>query len=213
MAVSPERMIQLSNDWRLTDGIPVILLPGRLTRWKGHEILIEALARLGRRDLRCVLVGDEQGRSGYRRDLDAHVARAGLADIVQIVGDCRDMAAAYMVADVVVSASTDPEAFGRVAAEAQAMGRPVIATDHGAARETVLADGVTGWLVPPGEPDALAVALEQALALTTSEREAMAERSMAHVHEHFDKNAMCAKTMVVYNELMAGRHGDGQTAG
>lgn len=213
MAVSPERMIQLSNDWRLTDGIPVILLPGRLTRWKGHEILIEALARLGRRDLRCVLVGDEQGRSGYRRDLDAHVARAGLADIVQIVGDCRDMAAAYMVADVVVSASTDPEAFGRVAAEAQAMGRPVIATDHGAVRETVLADGVTGWLVPPGEPDALAVALEQALALTTSEREAMAERSMAHVHENFDKNAMCAKTMVVYNELMAGRHGDGQTAG
>jgi glycosyltransferase involved in cell wall biosynthesis len=213
MAVSPERMIQLSSAWRLSDGIPVILLPGRLTRWKGHKILIEALARLGRRDLRCVLVGDEQGRSGYRRDLDAHVARAGLADIVQIVGDCRDMAAAYMVADVVVSASTDPEAFGRVAAEAQAMGRPVIATYHGAARETVLADGVTGWLVPPGEPDALAAALGQALALTTSEREAMAKRAIAHVHEHFDKNAMCAKTMAVYNELMAGRRGDGQTGG
>ena len=206
-AVSPERMIQLSNAWHLPDGIPIILLPGRLTRWKGHEILIEALARLGRRDLRCILVGDEQGRAGYRRDLDAHVARAGLADIVQIVGDCRDMAAAYQVADVVVSASTDPEAFGRVAAEAQAMGRPVIATDHGAARETVLPDGVTGWLVPPGESDALAAALEQALALTASEREAMAERAMAHVHENFGKDDMCAKTMAVYNELMVGRRG------
>ena len=211
-AVSAERMIQLSNTWRLTDGIPVVLLPGRLTRWKGHEILIEALARLGRRDVRCVLVGDEQGRSSYRRDLDAHVARAGLADIVQIVGDCRDMAAAYMIADVVVSASTDPEAFGRVAAEAQAMGRPVIATDHGAARETVLPDGATGWLVPPGDPDALAVALEQALALTAAEREAMAGRAMAHVREKFGKDAMCDKTMAVYNELMVGRRGVGSTA-
>lgn len=207
MAMSPERMIQLSNTWRLSDGTPVVLLPGRLTRWKGHEILIEALARLGRRDVRCVLVGDEQGRTSYRRDLDAHVERAGLADIVQIVGDCRDMPAAYMVADVVVSASTDPEAFGRVAAEAQAMGRPVIATDHGAARETVLADGVTGWLVPPGEPDALAAALQLALSLTTSQREAMAERAIAHVREKFSKDAMCAKTVAVYDELMAGRRG------
>ena len=212
-AVSAERMIQLSNAWRLSDGVPVILLPGRLTRWKGHEILIEALARLGRRDLRCVLVGDEQGRSSYRNDLDAHVARAGLADIVQIVGDCRDMAAAYMVADVVVSASTDPEAFGRVAAEAQAMGRPVIATDHGAARETVLPDGVTGWLATPGDPDSMAAALEKALALTALEREAMAERAVAHVHKNFAKDDMCAKTLAVYKELMVGRRGVGLVGG
>jgi glycosyltransferase involved in cell wall biosynthesis len=206
-AVSAERMIQLTNAWRLPDGVPVVLLPGRLTRWKGHDVLIEALARLGRRDLRCVLVGDDQGRTGYRRSLDDHIARAGLSDIVQIVGDCRDMASAYIVADVVVSASTDPEAFGRIAAEAQAMGRPVIATDHGAARETVRADGVTGWLVPPGDPDALAAALEQALALTTAEREAMADRAMAHIRENFGKDDMCAKTLAVYRELMDSRRG------
>ena len=202
VAVSAERMIQLSNEWRLPDGVPVILLPGRLTRWKGHAVLIEALARLGRRDLRCVLVGDEQGRARYRRNLDDHVARAGLSEIIQIIGECRDMAAAYMIADVVVSASTDPEAFGRVAAEAQAVGRPVIATDHGAARETVRGGGDTGWLVPPGDPDALAAALELALALTTDEREAIAARAIAHVKENFGREQMCAKTLDVYRELI-----------
>jgi glycosyltransferase involved in cell wall biosynthesis len=112
-----------------------------------------------------------------------------------------------------VSASTDPEAFGRVAAEAQAMGRPVIATDHGAARETVLPDGVTGWLATPGDPDSMALALEKALALTTLEREAMAERAVAHVHKNFAKDDMCAKTLAVYKELMVGRRGVGLVGG
>ena len=201
MAVSAERMIQITNEWRLPDGVPVILLPGRLTRWKGHGVLIEALARMGRNDVRCVLVGDDQGRKGYRQSLDNHITRAKLGDVVQIVGGCRDMAAAYMIADVVVSASTDPEAFGRVAVEAQALGRPVIATDHGAARETVV-PGETGWLVPPGEPDSLADALREALALTTEQREAMAARAIAYVREHFRRQDMCAKTIAAYRDLL-----------
>ncbi len=206
-AVSPERMIQLSGEWRLPDAAPVIMLPGRLTRWKGHEVLIEALARLGRNDVRCVLVGAEQGRDRYRRDIDDHIARAGVGRFVQIVGDCRDMPAAYMLADVVVSASTDPEPVGRVAAEAQAMGRPGIATDNGGARETVL-PGETGWLVPPGDPDALAGALGEALEMTIGQRESMARSAIGHVNLNFSRVGMCAATLQVYDEVLVSGAGD-----
>ncbi len=111
------------------------------------------------------------------------------------------MPAAYALADVVVSASTDPEGFGRVIVEAQAMGRPVIATDHGGARETI-EPGATGWLVPPRDPAALAQALAEALALSREEREALARRTIAHVAASFTREAMCAKTIDVYEELL-----------
>ena len=200
-AVSAERMIQLSTEWRLPDATPVIMLPGRLTRLKGHGILIEALARIGRSDVRCLLVGADQGRTRYRQEIDDHVARAKVSEIVQIAGNCRDMPAAYMLADVVVSASTTPEGFGRVAVEAQAMGRPVIAADHGGARETVI-PGETGWLVPPGDPDALAQALREALDMSVEQRERYAERAIANVRRHFTRQRMCADTLDVYVELL-----------
>ena len=111
------------------------------------------------------------------------------------------MPAAYMLADVVVSASTDPEAFGRVAAEAQAMGRPVIATDHGGARETVL-PGKTGWLVPPGDPSALVDALDEALAMTAEQRSSMACNAIGHVNLNFSRTKMCAETLQVYREVL-----------
>jgi glycosyltransferase involved in cell wall biosynthesis len=107
-----------------------------------------------------------------------------------------------MLADVVVSASIEPEAFGRVAVEAQAMGRPVIATDLGAARETVV-PGETGWLVPPGDVGAMSEALHQALALDTAAREEMAERAMRHVQTKYTKMLMCARTIDLYNQLLA----------
>ena len=105
------------------------------------------------------------------------------------------------LADVVISASTDPEAFGRVAAEAHAMGRPVIASDHGGARETVIA-GETGWLVTPGDADALAQALRTALSMTREERDTVARRAIAHVRDNFTKPQMCASTLAVYEELL-----------
>jgi glycosyltransferase involved in cell wall biosynthesis len=116
------------------------------------------------------------------------------------------MPAAYMLADVVVSASTEPEGFGRVVAEAQAMGRPVIATDHGGARETVL-PGETGWLVPPGDAQALAAALDRALALDAAARQALAERAIRHIRANFTTAAMTRRTLAVYEELLraAGR--------
>jgi glycosyltransferase involved in cell wall biosynthesis len=112
------------------------------------------------------------------------------------------MPAAYMLADIVISASTDPEAFGRIAAEAQAMGRPVIATDHGGARETVLA-GRTGWLVPPSNAEALAEALRGALALDPASRQVLAQAARSHVADIFTAERMCAATLAVYGDILA----------
>ena len=111
------------------------------------------------------------------------------------------MAAAYMLADVVVSASTDPEAFGRVVAEAQAMGRPVVAPDHGGAPE-ILLPGETGWLFRPREAESLAEALRAALALDAAARDDLAGRAIAHINDLFTKQRMCAATLDVYAEVL-----------
>ena len=199
--VSAERVVQLANEWRLTEGYPVIMLPGRLTRWKGQTVFIEAVAKLERRDIRCLIVGGDQGRQDYRRELEAMVEKQNLGEIVRIVDHCADMPAAYMLSDAVVSASTDPEAFGRVMIEAQALGRPVIASDHGGARETVLPDK-TGWLVPPGDVDALSAALTKVLALDEAARGRLSDAAITNVAENFSKQKMCAKTLDVYNEVL-----------
>jgi glycosyltransferase involved in cell wall biosynthesis len=207
-AVTAQRVIQLAEQWRLPDDVRVVMLPGRLTRWKGHWVLIEALGRLkDRAGLRCLLVGSDQGRTAYVRELETEIARRGLQGTVQIAGNCRDMAAAFMLADVVVSTSVEAEAFGRVIAEAQAMGRPVIATDHGAARETVV-HGETGWLVPPGDASALADALREALALDAQSREALAARVIANVRAEYTRELMCDRTLSVYREVLAGKRGN-----
>jgi len=198
--VNQPRMIQLARQWRLPDDRLVILLPGRLTRWKGQLDLIDAVARLGRRDVCCVLVGGDQGRHRYRAELERRIAEHELGGVVHIVDHCSDMAAAYMLAAVVVSASREPEAFGRVIVEAQAMGRPVIVTDIGAVMETVV-PGVTALVVPPGDPEALARALDRTLEMTLDAREAQAGRAMAHVAAHFNKDRMCRETLAVYREL------------
>lgn len=201
--VSQERIIQLAQRWRLPDGYPVIMLPGRLTRWKGQEVLIRALAELGRHDVRCLLVGSDQGRTGYRQELMDMIRSLDLLDVVHLVDECTDMPAAYMLTDVVVSASTDPEAFGRVVVEAQAMGRPVIASDHGGPRESIL-PGRTGWLTSPGDAPSLAAALERFLALSAEERGHSAELAQKFVRANFTKEAMCARTLDVYGEILAG---------
>lgn len=199
--VSPERMIALATQWRLREDLPVIMLPGRLTRWKGQLVVIEALARLGRQDLICLLVGSDQGRARYRAELEAAVAKRGLQGVVHIVNGCNDMAAAYLLTDFVISASTDPEAFGRVSVEAQAMGRPVIATRHGGALETVI-PGETGWLVAPGDPGDLAAAIATAIDTPPEVRERMAAASQAWVRQAFTRQLMCDRTLAVYAELL-----------
>jgi glycosyltransferase involved in cell wall biosynthesis len=196
------RVIQLVDQWRLPDGVPVVLLPARLTRWKGQALLIEALARLGDGNVRCLLVGDDQGRTKYRRELERLVRRRNLDSVVHIVGECSDMAAAYKLADVVVSASTDPEAFGRVMVEAQAMGKPVIGAAHGASPELIL-PGRTGWLFEPGNVEQLAEALSAALSLDTGAREALSNAAIANVRARFSKTRMCHDTINLYREILA----------
>ena len=159
--VSAGRVERLRGAWQAGDDGPVVVLPGRLSRWKGHETAVAAMARLDRTDVRCVFVGAEAA-GGYGAAVGKAIDDAGLAGRVRFAGPCDDMPAAYLAADVVVVPSTEPESFGRVAVEAQAMGRSPVAAEHGGTRETVV-DGETGWLVPPGDAGALARAISGAL--------------------------------------------------
>ena len=199
--VSAERMIQLSTRWRLPDGMPLILMPGRLTRWKGQPVLLEALSHLSDLEYRCVLVGADQGRTAYRRELEGLIEQHSLSGRVSLLDECSDMPAAYMVSDVVVSASTDPEGFGRIIGEAQALGRPVVASDHGGACEQILAEQ-TGFLFPPGDAVALAAGLRKALGLSPEARARLHDQAIARVHQNFSKDQMCAKTLSLYKEVL-----------
>jgi glycosyltransferase involved in cell wall biosynthesis len=195
-SVPPERVRALARQWRLPGRRPVVMLPGRLARWKGQSVFIEALAG---RDAVGVLVGEAEQHEAFARELE-EAARRRRVD-VRIVGHCEDMPAALMLADVVVNASVEPEAFGRVVVEAQAMGRPVIATDHGGAVETV-DPGSTGWRVPPGDAAALGAAIDAALALPEPARAELAARARAAVLAHYTVRAMQQKTLAVYRELL-----------
>lgn len=200
-AVNARRLIQLSQEWRIPDGSNIVMLPGRLTRWKGHHVLIEAMERLNRPDLFCVIIGSDQGRKAYRKELDEMIAGKGLGGQIRIVDHCTDMPAAYMLATVVVCPSTDPEGFGRVPVEAQAMGRPIVAAAHGGAKETIIG-GETGWLVEPGNAVELAKAIEEALALTPTQRAVLATKAMAHIAANFTRERMVDQTLNVYAELL-----------
>ena len=179
-AIAPDRLARLVRDWHLPDGAPTVVLPGRLTGWKGQTVLLDAIARMPRRDVVCVLVGSDQGRHRYASELLRQAQKLGIGDRVRLVGECDDMPAALMLSDVVVHASTQPEAFGRVVIEAQAMARPVIAADLGGPVETV-DHGVTGLRVPPGDPAALAIAIEHMFALTEDQRRALGARARESV--------------------------------
>lgn len=200
-AVTAERMANISRQWRIPDGMNIIMMPGRITRWKGHHVLIDAIEKLARKDVICVMIGSDQGRNEYREELEQSIKSKNLGEYVRIVNQCHDMPAAYMLSTVVVSASTDPEGFGRVPVEAQAMGRPIIATDHGGAQETIVR-GETGWLIPPNNSDYLAQAIGEAVDLEPLHRATLATRSMAHIAENFTKERMVSQTLDVYHELM-----------
>lgn len=203
-AVSAERVIALATEWRIPDGSNVVMLPGRLTRWKGHHVLIDAIAALQREDIFCIIIGSDQGRTEYRKELEAKIAAHNLGGQIRIVDHCSDMPAAYMLAGAVISASIEPEGFGRIPIEAQAMGRPIIATDHGGAQETIKR-GETGWLVPPGDAALMGEAIKEALSLNPEQREILAQRAMEHIAEHFSLDLMIHKTLSTYNELLADR--------
>jgi glycosyltransferase involved in cell wall biosynthesis len=209
--VGSERIQALRQAWGVEPHRRIVLLPGRLTGWKGQRVLIEAAKILrdgGDEDTAFILAGDHQGRDGYVKELDQAIAKAGLEGRVKRVGHCIDMPAALLAAAVVAVPSTEPEAFGRVAVEAQAMGVPVVVSDLGAVPETVLAPPQTaptertGWRVPPGDAASLAASLAEALALRPSARDALAGRARLHVERHFSLETMIRETLDVYCALL-----------
>jgi glycosyltransferase involved in cell wall biosynthesis len=213
-AVAPERVENLRKVWGVAPHERVVLLAARLTGWKGQKVLIEAAAKLrdaGFADIGFVLAGDPQGRESYVRELDALIASRKLKGVVRRVGHCTDMPAAFLAAAVVTVPSTEPEAFGRSAVEAQSMGTPVVVSDLGAVPETVLsppsvaAHERTGWRVPPGDADALAAALGEALALGATARAGLGARARGHVERHFSLERMISSTLDVYTALLEGR--------
>jgi len=204
-AVSDKRREELASQWgvALQSPCPRVILPARLTAWKGQKVMLDALGHLKRDgvEINCLMVGDPQGRDTYRAELGQDIRRLGLEDHVHLVGHCHDMPAAFTLADFAVTPSIEPEAFGRTAAEAQAMGLVVIASDLGGARETV-EDGVTGFLSPAGDGKALANCMGRLLALSPAEKAAMGAVGAARVRSRFTTRALQLATVSLYQRLV-----------
>lgn len=199
-AVDPARIEALRARWSVEPGEAVIVLPGRLTRWKGQAFLIGVLAGLETpRPIRLVCPGDAQGREDYRAGLERAAGAAGLTLVLP--GHETDMPAVYACADLVACPSLEPEAFGRTAAEAQAMGSPVIAADHGGAREAV-AHGETGWRAAPGDAKAWREAVLEALSLDDGTRRRLADAGRARIIARFSTARLQESTLQVYRELL-----------
>lgn len=208
--VAPERIAALRRQWGLNDDTRIVVNAGRLTEWKGQRQVIDAARILKGRfqDTVFILAGDSQGRDAYRDELTAQIAASGLDRVVRLVGHCADMPAAFAAASAAIVASIEPEAFGRAAAEAQAIGCPVISTNIGAPPETVRApprygdDARTGWLVPPKDAAALADAIAAALSLSPEAARAMGARAAEHIRTGFSTTAMQKSTLAVYDRLI-----------
>jgi len=206
--VDPSSVARLRAAWRLDErpGGAVVILPARLTAWKGQRLLIEAAAQIEARHpglARYVLAGDAQGRDAYVSDLERLIAERGLKDRFVIAGHVAEMPAAFALSDVAVFPSLEPEAFGRGAIEAQAMGLPVVAAAHGGLTETVV-EGETGLLTPPNDAGALAAALERLLLLSPEARRAMGGVGQARVRALFTSQALQRATLKVYDRLLRG---------
>lgn len=200
--VNAERMVNMAKNLDLPDDRPVILLPSRLTRIKGPNVLIEALAHLKDKHVHCVIFGAKPENSHYQEELSDLAKKLGVEGMIRMHGPCKDMPAAYSLAAVSIAASVVPEGFGRMAAESQAMGCPTIATDIGAVPEVVI-HGKTGWLVPPDDPIALASAIDEALSLSDTQRANLATAAMSHVANSFSLENMCSVVLKTYEDLLA----------
>ncbi|MEQ8823131.1 MAG: glycosyltransferase family 4 protein [Filomicrobium sp.] len=201
--IPADRIEDLRQSWGLVAGERAILHPARLTSWKGQSTVIAAAGLLKEQGLLdgvvFILAGDAQGRDAYAEGLKSQIAEAGLESHVRLVGHVADMPTAYATSSGALVASVEPEAFGRTATEAQAMGCPVIATAIGAPPETVKA----GWLVKPAAPQDLAEKLGILLRQSPDEAKAFAAVGRPHVEANFSLLAMKTKTLKVYDELLS----------
>jgi len=208
-AVGAQEIAAQRAEWGVAvgDARCVVIAPARLTRWKGQLVLIEAVAELLKRRpgaLRVIFAGDAQGRENYVQAMQGAIDEAGLQEAVSIVGHLRNMALAFAASDIAVFPVIEPEAFGRGAVEAQAMGVPVIASNLGGFTETVV-EGETGFLVPPGSAQALAAALERMIDEGPAARTAMGQNGRERARALYSTAALQAATLEVYQRVLSQR--------
>lgn len=207
--VTGERVDGLRAAWGVDtkDRRVKLLLAGRLTRIKGHLLIVEAARRMaeqGTDNFLIIFAGDDQGRVEYRQEVENAITAAGLSDHVRLVGHCDDMPAAYQICDIAMLPTTKPESFGRTAVEPQVMGKPVLASDHGGTTETVV-NGETGWLVKVDDPDAWAAAMTKAIEMGGPRLAAMGQAAANRARRLYSVDAMCAATLDAYARVLAAR--------
>lgn len=198
-AIPKGRIEALIYNWELPHDKRIIMLPARLTRLKGHVLLLEALKELNDSNLFLVIVGE--GKDHYKQELYKHIARLHLENAVKLVGHCIDMPAAYFLSEIVVLPTLLPESFGRVAVEAMAMGCLTIASNIGGTLETIL-DQETGFLVKSNDTQNLKNVLQHVVLLQKNDVEFIKKRAHQHVLTHYTKEMMTSKTILVYKELL-----------
>ena len=196
---------KLKNSWRIEENKKIILLPGRLTAWKGQEMFIEAINLFQLKnpelDYVAVILGNDQGRTVYRKKLERLVQQFNLTQKIKFVDNCRDMPLAYHISDVIVSSSIEPEAFGRVSVEAQAMKKPIIASNIGGSKETVI-DNKTGLLFDSGNPKSLCDKLDEIIKLDSLTLDLMGREGRKNVINRFNIDKMCLNTYSEYKKLI-----------
>ncbi len=200
--VTAPRVVQHANQWRVPDDLPVIMAPAAFHRGKGQSLLLEALALIRDLDLRCILVGPENDGGVYRAQLAKEVVLHQLQDRVLIAEEVKDMAAALMLADLIVAPYLEPATYNRVIIEAQALGRPVVASDFANARE-VLDGSSMAWLTPPGDAMALGWAIRDALSLPLDEREARTGQVIDNVRQRADRQVMTDSMLSIYGHVVS----------
>ena len=206
-----DRVEALRRGWSLGAGERFVLMPSLTAEADGHDTFLEAAAMLRNAGVEDTwfLVGDDGAHPKLSASVDVVIAAAGLGDTVKRVSATKDWPAAYLAASVIAIPAALPDISGRAAAEAQAMGCPVVASSDGIAAEVVLAPPetpdlvCTGWRVTPGDPAALAQAISDALALGASARDALSLRARSHVEQHHSTRAMCRGTLSAYARLLA----------
>ncbi len=196
---------KLKREWELETNKFTILMPGRLTTWKGQEKFIESLNILiedyNVTNFQAIMLGSDQGRKVYSKKLHNLVERYTLTKKVKFINHCREMPLAYSLADVVVSASIEPEAFGRVSVESQSMGKPIIASDIGGSKETVL-NKKSGLLYKHDDPRELAKNLNTVIQLSQEELKSMGNEGRKNVTKKFDVEVMCDSNLREYKKLL-----------
>ena len=196
---------KLKSNWKIENNKKIILLPGRLTAWKGQEIFIEAINLFclnnPELDFVAVILGDDQGRTVYRKKLERLVEQFKLTQKIKFVDNCNVMPVAYYISDAVVSSSIEPEAFGRVSVEAQSMKKPIIASNIGGSKETVI-DNKTGLLFESGNPKSLCDKLNEIIKLDGLTLDLMGREGRKNVINRFNIEKMCLNTYSEYKKLL-----------